>query len=54
MLGYAFGDNEIARRRLTLLAEVSNPSSHSFLLEHAPSGASPSTSGAGLAQPPGW
>jgi len=36
VLGYAFGDNEIARRRLTLLAEVFSPSSRSFLLEHAP------------------
>jgi organic hydroperoxide reductase OsmC/OhrA/trans-aconitate methyltransferase len=33
---YAFGDNEIARCRLTLLAEVFNPSSRRFLLEHVP------------------
>jgi organic hydroperoxide reductase OsmC/OhrA/SAM-dependent methyltransferase len=36
VLDYAFGDNEVARRRLGLLAEVFNPSSRSFLAEHAP------------------
>jgi organic hydroperoxide reductase OsmC/OhrA/SAM-dependent methyltransferase len=36
VLEYAFGDNEVARRRLALLAEVFNPSSRSFLAEHAP------------------
>jgi hypothetical protein len=36
VLEYAFGDNEVARRRLALLAEVFNPSSRSLLAEHAP------------------
>ena len=36
VLGYAFGDNEVARQRLTLLAEVFNPSSRPLLVEHAP------------------
>ncbi|HET9256929.1 MAG TPA: OsmC family protein [Pseudonocardiaceae bacterium] len=36
VLDYAFGDNDIAQRRLTLLAEVFDPSSRSFLAEHAP------------------
>lgn len=36
VLDYAFGDNEIARRRLMLLAEVFNPSSRPLLVEHVP------------------
>lgn len=36
VLGYAFGDSEVARRRLAVLAEVFGPSSRSLLGEHAP------------------
>lgn len=35
-MNYAFGDDEVARQRLVLLAEVFNPSSRPFLVEHAP------------------
>jgi trans-aconitate methyltransferase len=36
VLTYAFGDNEVARQRLVLLAELFNPSSRPLLVEHAP------------------